>query len=144
MMGTKGASRVQWMWRLLFSALLCVPAIFMLVVGAWNDRPIASPEPRYGSDSQLYSSTGAAPAISLSKEEAGPVVAGAGQSETALNIPAPVNPPTPGPQRSRGQRPKVELWYATTPKQEAPTFLHWRLTTRPGVWIPGANQDSGG
>ena len=134
---------MQWMWRLLLSALLCVPAIFMLLVGARNDRPVV-PEPRYSLDPQLYSSTSVAPTISLPKAEAAPVEAGAGQSEMALNTPAPANPPQPGPQRGRSQRPKVELWYAAIPKQEAPTLLHWRLTTRPGVWVPGANQDSGG
>jgi hypothetical protein len=92
----------------------------------------------------LYSLTSAAPAISLPKAEAGLIVASAGQLEMALNIPAPVNPPRPGPQRSRSQRPRMGLWYAAAPKQEAPTFLHWRLTTRPGVWVPGANQDGGG
>jgi hypothetical protein len=44
MKGTKEASRVQWMWRLLFSALLCLPAIFMLVAGTWNERPGVSSE----------------------------------------------------------------------------------------------------
>jgi hypothetical protein len=135
---------LQWTWRLLISALLCMPAILMLAAGAWNDRPVASSEPRYGFDPQLYSSISAPLTISLPKPEAGPVMAGAGQSEMALNVPAPANPPLPGPQRNYGQHPKVELWYAAAPKQEVPTFLHWPRTTRPGVWVPGPNQDGGG
>jgi len=135
---------VQWMWRLLFSALLCMPAIFMLVAGTWNERPGVSSEPRYGSGSQLYASTSGSLTISLPKAHVGPVWAGLDQSEIALNPPAPVSTPPPGPQKSRSQHRKAELWYAASPKQEAPTLLHWRLTSRPSAWIPGPNQDSGG
>ena len=135
---------MQWMWRLLFSALLCVPAIFMLLVGAWNDRPVVSPEPRYSANPQLHASTGTGLTISLPRAEADPMVPSAGDPEMALAVPAPVNQPPPKPQRSHSQLPKVELWYAAVPKQEAPTARHWRFTTRPGVWVPGPNQDSGG
>ncbi len=135
---------MQWMWRLLISALLCVPAIFMLVAGAWNDRRVVPSEPRYGFESQLYPSRSAPLTISLPKVEAGTVVAGPGQPEAAQDVPAPVRTPQPGPQHTHSQHAKVGLWYAASPKQEAPTFLHWRLTTRPGVWLPGPNQDSGG
>jgi len=132
------------MWRLLISALLCVPAIFMLVAGAWNDRRAVKSEPRYGSDSQLYSSTTAPLTISLPKAEPALVVTSPDQSEMALNVPDPVSTPPSGPQRSHSQHPKLGLWYAAAPKQEAPGFLHWRLTSRPGVWVPGPNQDGGG
>lgn len=136
---------MQWMWRLLFSALLCMPAIFMLVVGAWNEHPVASPEPRYSSAPQMYSSTDAALTISLPKTEAGPAMTSdAGESEFTLNVPAPVDPPLHSSPRGHSQHLKVNLWYAAAPKQESPTLLHWRLTTRPGVWAPGPNQDSGG
>jgi hypothetical protein len=135
---------VQWMWRLLISALLCVPAIFMLVAGAWNDRRVIPSEPRYGSDAQLFSSTSAPLTITLPKAEAGLVGVGPDQSEMALNVAAPVDPPPSEPQRTHSQHPKLGLWYAATPKQETPAFLHWRLTNRPGVWVPGPNQDGGG
>jgi hypothetical protein len=144
MTGTKEASRVQWMWRLLFSALLCLPAIFMLVAGTWNERPGVSSEPRYGSGAQLYSSMSASLTISLPKAQVGPVLAGLDQSQVALNLPAPVSTPPPGPQRSGRPHRKVEVWYSASPKQEAQTLLHWRLTSRPSAWIPGPNQDSGG
>ena len=135
---------MQWMWRLLFSALLCVPGIFMLVAGAWNDRPGISPESRYRLDPQLYSSTGTAPTISLPKTEAGAVVAGADQPERPLNIPAAAKAPQAGLQHAPSQHPRLGLWYAATPKPDGPTFPHWRLTAQPGFWAPGPNQDSGG
>jgi len=134
---------VQWMWRLLFSALLCVPAIFMLIAGAWNDRANVSPGPRYDSAVQLHSSANTLLTIGLLSAEADPVVAVPDQPKMALVVPAPANAPPLRPQRSHSQHPKVELWYAATPKQETSSVLHWRGTTRAGVWIPGPNQDSG-
>jgi hypothetical protein len=134
---------VQWMGRLLFSAVLCVPAIFMLIAGAWDDRPNVSPG-RYDSAYQLHSAANTPLTISLPRSEADPIVAVPDQPKMALDVPASANTPPLRPQRTHSQHPKVELWYAATPKQEAPTFLHWRMTTRPGVWIPGPNQDSGG
>jgi len=135
---------VQWMWRLLFSALLCIPGIFRLVAGAWHDRPAVSSEARYHFDPQLYSSTGAAPTISLPKTEAGPVIASADRSDMALNTPAPASAPQPALQHRHSLHPRVGLWYAATPKQDAQTLPHWRLTARPGFWVPAQNQDSGG
>src|SRR6185437_7409128 len=97
------------MWRLLFSALLCVPGIFMLVAGAWNDRPAVSSEARYRFDPQLYSSTGTTPTISLPKIEAGPVVSSADRSEMALSTPAPASAPQPALQHRHSQHPRVGL-----------------------------------
>jgi hypothetical protein len=134
---------VQWAWRLLFSGLLCVPALFMLVAGAWNDRAITSPEPP--DSSGLYARSSADLTISLPRAElaAEPAVTATENQEPAPNAPV-ASPPPPAPQRSRAPHARLELWYAAAPRQEAPASAHWTLTRRPGIWVPGANQDGGG
>jgi hypothetical protein len=134
------------MWRLLFSGLLCVPAIFMLVAGAWNERAITSPEPPNGSGLERpYASSAADLTISLPRAEqaAAPAVTTAEDLDLASNQPA-ASPPPPVPQRSRPPHARLELWYAAAPRQEAPASVSWTLTRRPAIWVPGANQDGGG
>jgi hypothetical protein len=133
---------LQWMWRLLFSGLLCLPAIFMLVAGAWNDRAITSSGPPNGSGlERSYSSSAADLTISLPRasQAAAPAVAAAESPEPAANAPV-ASPPPPVHQRSRPSHARLEVWYAAAPRQEA----HWTLTRRPLIWVPGANPDGGG
>ncbi len=140
-----GLGLVQWMWRLLFSGLLCVPAIFMLVAGTWSDSAVPAPDLLVNPSVQQQQSY-VLRATNLTISLPGPTPEPLAATPDTRKLPAstPVVAAAAPPQRSQAPRPRLELWHAAAPRQETAAPAHWALTHRPALWVAAANQDGGG
>jgi hypothetical protein len=116
----------------------------MLVAGTWHDRVVLAPELLNNPGEQQFVAARAADlTVTLPRQDAPSDPIEIAPDNRAVTAAVPVTGTT-RPPRSRTQRSRLELWYATAKRQSTPGSMHSGLDHRPAVWVPAANQDGGG